>query len=159
MKKNRLLSERKQPNLVCLCIDRNQDGEIGGKIYNRYSRAPELFDNVVQMIRSLENFYNRISFPQSSMELRGFAKEEAACGGEEESPRSLSGEEELLERRGEYATFLVAVRFRQNATWQGDLYWVEKRQEKKFKSVLELLILIDNILFTKEKENRLREKW
>ena len=109
MKKNRLLSERKQPNLVCLCIDRNQDGEIGGKIYNRYSRAPELFDNV--------------------------------------------------ERRGRYATFLVAVRYNENAIWQGDLYWVEKRQEKKFKSVLELLILIDNILFTKEKENRLREKW
>lgn len=54
---------------------------------------------------------------------------------------------------------LVAVRYRQNSTWQGDFYWVEEKKEEKFKSVLELLILIDNILLTKEKEKRTREKW
>lgn len=159
MKKSRLFSERKLPNLVCLCIDRNQDGEIGGKIYNRYSEEPENFDNMVQMIRKLEDFYDRISFPQSSMQLRGFVKEETAGDPGQEKIRELSDERVFFEKRGEYATLLVAVRYRQNATWQGDFYWVEEKKEEKFKSVLELLILIDNILLTKEKEKRTREKW
>ena len=159
MKKSRLLSEKKLPNLVCLCIDRNQDGEIGGKIYNRYSKEPEEFDNVVQMIRNLENFYNRISVPQSSMQLRGFTKEEIICNQEQEEFREFLDEDFLLDRKGIYATFLVAVRFRQNATWQGEIYWMEKKKEEKFKSVLELLILIDNILFMKDKEKSSREKW
>ena len=142
-----------------MCIDRNQDGEIGGKIYNRYSKEPEEFDNVVQMIRNLENFYNRISFPQSSMQLREFTKEEIICNQEQEEFREFLDEDFLLDRKGIYATFLVAVRFRQNATWQGEIYWMEKKKEEKFKSVLELLILIDNILFMKDKEKSSREKW
>ena len=158
MKKGRLLLERELPNLVCLCIDRNQDGEIGGRIYSRYSREPENFDNIVQMIRNLEAFYNRISFPQSSMQLRGFAKEEEEDTGKSEDARKLLDADPLFNNKGEQVTFLLAVRFRQNATWQGEIYWVEEKKEEKFKSVLELLILIDNALFMKSRE-KTREKW
>ena len=51
----------------------------------------------------------------------------------------------MLERRtGRRATFAVRVLFRQNATWQGSVTWMEKNQEESFRSVLELLLLMNS---------------
>lgn len=43
-------------------------------------------------------------------------------------------------------TFIVKILERQNATWQGSVTWVDKRQEQHFRSALELLKLIDGAL-------------
>ena len=44
------------------------------------------------------------------------------------------------------ATFQSTVLFRQNASWQGSLIWREKELDAPFRSVLELIGLIDNAL-------------
>ena len=44
------------------------------------------------------------------------------------------------------------VRYRQNATWQGDVIWAEKNERQSFRSALELLKLIDSALDSKEGE-------
>ena len=46
------------------------------------------------------------------------------------------------------STFVVNVLFRQNATWQGTINWVDKKQTKRFRSSLELMKLIDEALET-----------
>jgi len=38
----------------------------------------------------------------------------------------------------------VKVLFRQNASWQGSIAWLEGKREESFRSVLELLLLIDS---------------
>jgi len=43
-------------------------------------------------------------------------------------------------------TFEIAVRFRQNATWQGQILWAEKNVRQNFRSVLELIKLMDQAL-------------
>ncbi|MBQ6876068.1 MAG: hypothetical protein IJN46_07520 [Lachnospiraceae bacterium] len=48
--------------------------------------------------------------------------------------------------KGIKATFSVQILFRQNASWQGSVLWVERKIEESFRSVLELLLLIDNAL-------------
>ena len=53
---------------------------------------------------------------------------------------------ELMEKRGGLATFVIHVRYRQNSTWQGDIFWAEKQEKVFFRSVLEMLKLIDNAL-------------
>lgn len=41
-------------------------------------------------------------------------------------------------------TFLVQIHHVENATWQGEVVWVEKDKRQKFRSVMELLKLIDS---------------
>lgn len=49
-------------------------------------------------------------------------------------------------RREDRGTFVVRVRHRQNATWQGEVLWAEENETQNFRSVLELIKLIDNAL-------------
>jgi len=44
------------------------------------------------------------------------------------------------------ATFMVQIQCRQNATWQGNVTWVEGGEKKPFRSALELLKLVDSAL-------------
>jgi hypothetical protein len=45
--------------------------------------------------------------------------------------------------KSENATFLVHIKFRQNASWQGSITWVEKEKTQNFRSALEMLKLMD----------------
>ena len=49
-------------------------------------------------------------------------------------------------KRGALASFSIRLLFRQNASWQGILTWIEGGQEQYFRSVLELVLLMDNAL-------------
>ncbi len=53
---------------------------------------------------------------------------------------------ELLEHSGDLGTFIINVKYRQNATWQGEIIWAEKNERMYFRSALELLKLIDGAL-------------
>ena len=53
-------------------------------------------------------------------------------------------------RKGAKATFELQILFRQHSSWQGLLKWREKNIEQSFKSVLELILLMDSAL---ESEN------
>lgn len=61
-------------------------------------------------------------------------------------------------------TFIVNVKYRQNATWQGTVTWVEEKKKASFRSLLELIKLMDSAIestsqeldapvFTSENEN------
>jgi hypothetical protein len=56
----------------------------------------------------------------------------------EEAPSA--GENE--QRSGKLATFSMRVMFRQNASWQGSVTWLEEKREESFRSTLELLMLM-----------------
>ena len=47
-------------------------------------------------------------------------------------------------KHGEKGTFVIYVKYRQNATWQGEMLWLEGNLKISFRSVLELLKLIDS---------------
>ena len=44
----------------------------------------------------------------------------------------------------EKPTFIVKVQYRQNASWQGSIRWLERDTEKNFRSTLELIRLMDS---------------
>ena len=50
-------------------------------------------------------------------------------------------------------TFILNFYNRQNATWQGSVTWVEKKEKQQFRSALELLNLIESALDEEEGEN------
>ncbi len=49
-------------------------------------------------------------------------------------------------RKGAKATFELQILFKQHNSWQGLLKWREKNIEQSFKSVLELILLMDTAL-------------
>lgn len=133
------------PNLINICVDRSVQGEIGGRIYHYYENMPQKFDNVVQLLRYMESLYNSLQFPEASVALRDFVQEPGRKAQEGEW-RKVLDRETVMGKRGERATFYVYVQYRQNATWQGTVVWKEKERKEKFRSALELIILLDNAL-------------
>lgn len=49
-------------------------------------------------------------------------------------------------------SFLIDIKDTQNATWQGSITWVEEQKTEYFRSVLELLRLMDSAV-SKGKKN------
>lgn len=43
-------------------------------------------------------------------------------------------------------TFVVNIRSRENSTWQGRVTWLDEKETRSFRSLLELIKLIDNAL-------------
>jgi len=46
--------------------------------------------------------------------------------------------------QGAIATFHLQVLYRRNSSWQGKLVWMEQDQLQSFRSVLELMMLIES---------------
>lgn len=40
-------------------------------------------------------------------------------------------------------TFVVKIQYCRDATWQGTVQWLEAKQEQKFRSLLELIMLME----------------
>ena len=53
---------------------------------------------------------------------------------------------------GKIATFKLQILFRRNATWQGSVMWLETRHEETFRSVIELMSIIDQALGPAQKQ-------
>ena len=98
------------PNLINLCVDRSVHGEISGRIYHYYREEPWKFENVVQLLRYLEKFYDGIRFPEASVMLRNFA--DADQTGEKTEWKLIGDKKKMLEQRGQCATFFVFFRYR-----------------------------------------------
>ena len=131
-----------------VCVDRFEDFEISGRLYNLYVKETIKFSSILDMAEKMESLFNTLSFPQSSVNFRSFQ-------GKKEKPRSLPMDKEVRrcmdnivfqEEQGEKSTFIVQVQFRQNATWQGEICWVEKGRNISFRSELELLKRLDHAL-------------
>lgn len=126
-----------------VCVDFYNHGEMKGKIYNTLLLEPLLFSNIVQFLKCMENLLENIHAPQAAMQQRSFLENTREFETFFESSPCLT---KLPTDRGKLATFRIRVIFRQNASWQGTIYWLEEEKEEKFRSVLELILLMDGVL-------------
>ena len=121
-------------NLVC--VDSYDEGVLKGRFYNAEGEG-ESFSSLSQFLLKMEELLDRMQMPQSYTEPRTFS---AFLQPESETqpPPSV--------RRGARATFELRVIFRQHTSWQGTILWKERKLEYSFRSVLELIFLIDSAL-------------
>jgi hypothetical protein len=127
--------ERFRTTLVC--IDGGGAGEISGQISNPYLEGGVSFSGTLEFLAEMEDLLDRMQMPQAYMAPRCFADPA-------EPPAARQTHE--TRRQGARATFAVRVLFRQNASWQGTVTWVEGKREENFRSVLELLLLVKSAL-------------
>ena len=50
----------------------------------------------------------------------------------------------LLSKHGDIGTFIVRVQHRQNSSWQGRITWMEEDKTIQFRSVWEMIKLIES---------------
>ena len=66
-------------------------------------------------------------------------------------------DEVLLSKHGDIGTFIVRVQHRQNSSWQGRITWMEEDRTIQFRSVWEMIKLIesavDQVSEPEDKEN------
>jgi hypothetical protein len=99
-------------------------------------------DSIWDLIKSIERDLSENRFPQSAIRYRtwGAGAKPAAPGADR--PAGGFGASGLQDTAG--PTFIVRVLYRQNATWQGTVQWMEGRQTRPYRSVNELLSLMDD---------------
>ena len=151
-KRNQLQINISMPNLINICVGQKVDGEISGEIYHCYAKEPMRFSNVVEMIKKIEDLFDRICFPQSSTKLRSFC--ETSQTSRMLRPEKVLMQQDVIEYRGTLGSFVTCVKFRQNSTWQGEIFWMEKSIKRQFTNTLDFIKILDNALMMVEKENK-----
>lgn len=119
-----------------VCIDSYENGVLQGRLYNP-SREAETFFSLSQFLLKMEQLLDEMQQPQAYTQPRKFSTL-LQSGHGECAPAPV--------RRGAEATFDLQVIFRQNTSWQGILHWREANIQHSFRSVLELVILMDSAL-------------
>lgn len=112
--------------------------ELSGTLKNPYFPKEMFFSNVVQLLMLMDEMLDSLNYPQRANEVRSFKSSPSAS-------RALPATEEQLALPA-LASFNLNVLFRQNSSWQGRLVWIEEKSEAQFRSVLELIMLMDNVL-------------
>lgn len=134
--------------LTTVCIDSYNDKVPVGRLYNPHLSNGENFRSLVELLMCAESLFEEMKLPQASTICRTFSPMP--------TDRKISSAAETP-KKGTLATFRIRVIFRQHASWQGSVQWVEEGLEENFRSVLELIVLMDSAL-TKGGEERSSEE-
>ena len=128
--------------IVRIYVDSCGNGIPSGYFHIASNEEAKPFHGLCQLLIAINDALDQENFPQSFNELRKF---HVPTKPADKSAASI------IQRSGKIATFSIRILFRQNASWQGSLNWLEGQQEEYFRSVLELMVLMDNALsYTKE---------
>ena len=112
---------------------------LRGFLLNPFYDEAMPFDNLMQLLFLIESMQDSLNFPQKGMVSRKFKKD--SLSSEITAPKGNSFDDE-----SPVASFKINILFRQNASWQGSIVWMEEQMESQFRSALEMIILIDSVL-------------
>ena len=119
-----------------VCVDSYDHGVLQGRFYNSYTGNSQSFESLSDFLFKTEQMLDEMEFPKAFTVTRTFAS----------PPKKPLWAPDSHREPGKCATFALRILFRQNASWQGSVTWVENKQEQSFRSVLELIFLFDNAL-------------
>lgn len=118
---------------VCDYHDKNPQGFL----YNPFYGEEVRFQNLTQLLLVMETIMDGMKFPKDVEKDRCFKCHKNGVEMVCIQPQAV---QKVI------GTFKVKVLFRQGASWQGKLTWVEGKQEIAFRSALELIKLMDSAL-------------
>ena len=123
--------------------------EPGGRLYHSYSREMTPFSNMDEVLFYMEKLYDYLKFPYPTTNTRSFLAEPLKKGPGEERIKIMK-DEELLSQHGDLGSFIIRVQHRQNSSWQGRITWMEQDKTLYFRSIWEMIKLIDSAVETTE---------
>lgn len=121
-----------------ICVDEYTDRVLEGRIYQYNSEFEDgiCFRSTIRFLKYMEMIMKEKHFPDFQ-ECRVFQQD-----SEVEIVQPLPEAKKI----GKKATFVIKILFRQHTSWQGTVLWCEKSREENFRSVLELLFLMDSAM-------------
>lgn len=141
------------PNLICIGVDETRSSDYSGRIWHQYQDEPIPYHNTMTLLSEMERLYNDWNFPQESTVIREFRKKNRSMEyADKKEARPQMDAKRIQNKKGNMGTFIVHVKYRQNATWQGEVIWAEQKKKQCFRSALELLRLMDSALDEAETE-------
>lgn len=117
--------------------------EIAGYFYSPFFDRYSKFSSAMEFLVQMNSLFDDLQFPQSSVEYRTFKSKRGRNGSRERDESTMS---ETIQNENAQAKFVVHVQFRQNATWQGTIEWVDGNKTQCFRSALEMLKLMEDAL-------------
>ena len=126
----------KDDRKITVCVDGYDNGVLKGQFYSAFCDVSG-FESLSQFLLRMESVLEENQTPQAYTVHRTFTA--FLHPDDEISHRAQS-------RKGAKATFEVQILFRQHSSWQGRIIWKEQNVEQSFRSVLELVVLMDSAL-------------
>ena len=120
-------------------LDRYDEGIPSGQIYHPHTEECLHFKGLTQMLLCMEQTMDLENLPQSFHSVRSFFPFSAG----------FPDAADAHPRVGKLATFALQILFRRNASWQGSISWLEGKQRQSFRSVLELITLLNSAMEAK----------
>lgn len=129
-----------------LYIDDCGQGDLSGRFINPCTGDAGTFQCMSQLIMRIDSCLDLNDAPQAFHTVRRFAPHPRVCH---------IRPEEASSDPGRVASFSLHILFRRNASWQGTVTWLEQRQTQRFRSALELMMLISSAAESLRSNNRL----
>ncbi|MCR5432175.1 MAG: hypothetical protein K6E95_06430 [Lachnospiraceae bacterium] len=129
-----------------ICVDVHSDDKFEGRMFVSIYEEARPFKSLHGLICEMNKALEAVGIPHPFQEYRSFSENKAVhapAEGKENTAKKLYDHGRYS---GRIATFLVNILYRQNATWQGSVKWVENDKTMNFRSALELFVLIESIL-------------
>ena len=130
-------------------IGRCSADAVTGELFFPGTGKSAHFIGLDELLSVTETVLDELSYPQPTFQHRTFheritrKRKERDCIVQEHEEDK---EESELKKLGNDATFVIHVKYRQNATWQGEIKWVSRDKAQYFRSDLELVRLIEDAL-------------
>ena len=139
------------PNGIVLCVDSMNQMGCSGRFYHAYQLEPVCFHTLGEMLFRMEEFYDRLNFPRRGNAERNFVETEQSSTGKIPNAsgkgEKVMTDKDLLGHHGKSETFIVRVQHRQNNTWQGRITWADKNKTLNFRSIWEMVHLMENAIY------------
>ena len=129
--------DRLPRDVIHVCIDAYQEHVLKGRLQSGAWAGEMAFASLMDFFKQIEQLLDEQLPPQAFTTMRRFGP-----AVKPDKVRSGVGQS----TPGKLATFYLRILFRQNASWQGTVLWSEGGQEERFRSALELALLMDSAL-------------
>ena len=124
--------------VLTLSVDAYVRGVPEGRIYQGEGADCVPFYGLTQFLMEADRLLNDACGATAAQEPRSFVPEQLK--------KKYQAPITTADRQGKLDTFRISVRFRQNSSWQGTVYWGKTKEERFFRSVLELIYLMNGAL-------------
>lgn len=146
------------PNGIVACVNGRRDGELYGRFFHGYGEAPVPFASTAQLIHRMESFFDWLRFPFPGTNIRSFGEEKQLQRITKERKKIMT-DDELLSRHGDIGTFIIRVQHRQNSSWQGRITWMEENRTMQFRSIWEMIKLMESAVDKVSDPESEEENW
>ena len=115
-----------------------------GRIEHLLSGDVQQYRSIMEFIHLIRQKLEETGFPQPATKIRTWKEGRVKNMAGGLSMEKRDNTEQQISLGG--STFLVRIQFQQNTSWQGTIQWLDGKQTKSFRSLLELILLINDTM-------------